>query len=219
MRKEILQAVFEPLEPGKFCATKCDVWEKSVVSYLEGLQKTGIWPIHGLHKKCNEDIVDGAGFLNWKCDIPTGACSSCKSRLEGPHIKAIREKIHKYWHGLCLDCMNISAPKTGDLDDDYCKYSRRNPLLFLTTLLLYSSNSPGTSLSSKTANAFLGLHNSIQGWDNNCRISHGRNTWYFSFMGRQEIMNSFQKAQQERNRAARPGRSPFSRSSLFSRSD
>ncbi|PMD22011.1 hypothetical protein NA56DRAFT_748364 [Hyaloscypha hepaticicola] len=166
MRKEILRAVFEPLEPGQFCSTKCAVWEKSVVSYLDSLQKTGIWPIHGLHKKCNEDIVDGDGFVHWKCDIPTGACSSCILKLEGHHIKKTRTMIHNYWDG---------------------------------------------------------VHNSIQRWDKNCRISHARNTWYFSFMGRQEIMNSFQKAQQERkqerNRAARQGRFPFSRSSLFSNSD
>jgi hypothetical protein len=153
MRKEILQAVFEPLKPGEFCSTKCNVWQKSVVSYLEGLQKTGIWPIHGLHKKCNEDIVDGVGFLNWKCDVPTGACSSCKSRLEGPHIKVTRAKIHKYWHGLCLDCMDISTPKTGDLDNDYCKCSRRNPLLYPTSLLMHSSNSLGTVFSNGTRTA------------------------------------------------------------------
>jgi hypothetical protein len=105
--------------------------------------------------------------------------------------------------------MDISAPKTGDLDGDYCKCSRRYPFLLHTILAATDS--------------LLGLHNSIQRWDKNCRISHARNTWYFSFMGRQEIMTSFQKAQkerkQERNRAVRQGRFPFSRSSLFSDSD
>jgi hypothetical protein len=205
MRKEILRAVFEPLEPGKFCSTKCAVWEKSVVSYLDGLQETGIWPIHGLHKKSNMDIVDGNGFVNWKCSIPTGACSSCKLQLEGHHIKKTCKDIHNYWQGLCLDCMDISAPKTGDLDGDYCKCSKRDTFLFLAILA--------------PANSLLGLHNSIKRWDKDCRISHQRNTWYFSFMGRQEIMTSFQKAQQERkrerNRPARYRRSPFALSSSF----
>lgn len=30
-------------------------------------------------------------------------------------------------------------------------------------------------------------------YDNDCRISHGQPTWYFSFMGRKEKMDLFKK--------------------------
>jgi hypothetical protein len=61
--------------------------------------------------------------------------------------------------------MDISNPKTGDLDSDYWE------------------------------------HNKLKGWSKNCRIPHGRNTWYFSFIGRAELMTSFKREQQERKRA------------------
>jgi len=47
------------------------------------------------------------------------------------------------------------------------------------------------------------MYNDLEKWSKNCRIKHLRNTWYFSFMGRQEIMNSFQREEQERKKAAR----------------
>lgn len=64
--------------------------------------------------------------------------------------------------------MDISNPRTGDLDTDYWK------------------------------------HNRLKKWSDKCRIFHQRNTWYFSFMGRPEIMTSFNREQQERKKARQP---------------
>jgi hypothetical protein len=43
-------------------------------------------------------------------------------------------------------------------------------------------------------------HNQERKFDEGCRLTHSRNTWYFSFMGRPEIMNNYQRENQERNR-------------------
>lgn len=40
----------------------------------------------------------------------------------------------------------------------------------------------------------------LETWDRNCGISHGRNTWYFSFMGRKEVMDFFQREQAARKK-------------------
>jgi hypothetical protein len=165
MRREIIKGLFNPLEC--FCSTNCSVNEKSLKAYIEGIKLTKIWPLETMHTRSNEDIVESPGFVNWKCKIPEGACYSCRSKLEGSHIEKTGDKIRDYWDGLCLDCMDISAPKTGDLNTDYW------------------------------------LHNKLEDWDRNCRISHTRNTWYFSFMGRSEIMSSFNREQQQRKKAAR----------------
>ncbi|KAE9370432.1 hypothetical protein N431DRAFT_442268 [Stipitochalara longipes BDJ] len=162
MRKEILKGLFDHLN--NFCTTDCLVKEKSLWAYIEGVKTTGIWPLDSMHARSNESIVESPGFLRWKCDIPEGACTSCTSKLRGRHISETRTKIINYWDGLCLDCRDDSAPKTGDLDADYW------------------------------------MHNKLKRWDRGCRIKHERNTWYFSFMGRPEIMNSFKKEQQERKR-------------------
>lgn len=36
-------------------------------------------------------------------------------------------------------------------------------------------------------------HNTPNVWGDKCRIQHGQSTWYFSFMGRREKMDNFQK--------------------------
>jgi hypothetical protein len=46
-------------------------------------------------------------------------------------------------------------------------------------------------------------HNNLQNWDYGCEINHGRNTWYFSYMGRKEAMDAFNREQQERKRERR----------------
>lgn len=38
-------------------------------------------------------------------------------------------------------------------------------------------------------------------YDDGCRIKHGQPTWYFSFMGRKEKMDIFQKKDRANNKA------------------
>ncbi|TVY51785.1 hypothetical protein LCER1_G006409 [Lachnellula cervina] len=165
MRGKIIAGLFEPLN--NFCPLKCDVHEKSIAAYLEGVKRTEIWPLQHQHHKSNKDVTDSAGFLNWKCSTPTGACYTCQKQLGGAHIRKTRVDLMNYWEGLCLDCMDISQPKTGDSDTDYW------------------------------------LHNGLKEWSKGCNLSHGRNTWYFSFMGRPEIMTKFQEEQLARRKGGR----------------
>ncbi|KAH8790311.1 hypothetical protein BGZ57DRAFT_949622 [Hyaloscypha finlandica] len=115
MRKEIIKALFAPLDE----SCRCSVKEKSLWEYIEGVKMTKIWPLHTVHTRSNHTIIDSPGFVQWKCVIPEGACLSCTTKLRGAHISKIRSKILNYWEGLCLDCMSISTPKTGDIDKDY----------------------------------------------------------------------------------------------------
>jgi hypothetical protein len=156
---KIVAGLFEPLDT--FCVNKCEPYEKCIAAYLEGVKRTGIWP---LHKKSNKDVIDSPGVLNWQSLQPARACSSCRMKLAGGHINT-RDDILEYWDGLCLDCMDVSRPKTGDRDKDYW------------------------------------LHNNMEEWDTGCRLDHDRNTWYFSFMGRPELIDKFKQEQQARKRA------------------
>ncbi|TVY29433.1 hypothetical protein LHYA1_G001871 [Lachnellula hyalina] len=165
MRGKIIAGLFEPLND--FCRLKCDVHEKCIAAYLEGVKRTEIWPLQHQHHKSNKDVTDSIGFLHWKCSIPKGACYLCQNQLSGANIRKTRSDLMSYWEGLCLDCMDISQPKTGDSDTDYW------------------------------------LHNRLRIWGSRCRLSHTRNTWYFSFMGRPEVMTKFQQEQQARKKAER----------------
>jgi len=117
MRKEIIKGIFSPLD--RFCHTSCAVKAQSLEAYVEAIRHTSIWPLETVHQKSNKEVVDSPGFLHWKATTPEGACYFCRSRLQGTHIAKIRTDILSYWEGLCLDCMDISKTKTGDLDSDY----------------------------------------------------------------------------------------------------
>lgn len=161
MRKEIIKGLFNPLN--NFCANNCVAKALSLESYIAGLRKTGIWPLEDMTQKSNTSIICSPGFEDFDCKVPEGACMSCKSKLSGTHLEQTAKDVRNYWRGLCLDCMDISKPKTGDLNKDYW------------------------------------LHNELKDWGRNCRLSnHGRNTWYFSFMGRPEIMSSLNRDQKDR---------------------
>jgi hypothetical protein len=82
MRKEIIKGLFEPVDV--FCS--CSVKEKSLWEYIKGVKMTKIWPLHTMHTRSNETIVESAGFVNWKCVVPEGACSGCTYKLRGTHI-------------------------------------------------------------------------------------------------------------------------------------
>lgn len=167
MRSRILQALFNPTEPKKFCEKNCPARDHCITAYLEAVQATDIWPLHKQHTKSIQQIIDSPGFVAWKCRKPEGACTDCLGQLEGDHVDEIRGKTMTYWEGLCLDCMDLSQPKTTSLHDDYWS------------------------------------HNLFKEWSRGCRLKHTRNTWYHSFMGRPEIMDQYQKDQDERNKQER----------------
>lgn len=74
--------------------------------------------------KSIQQIIDSPGFVDWKCRKPKGTCANCLNQLEGDHTDTIREKPITYWEGLCLDCMDLSQPKTASHHGDY--FSRNN---------------------------------------------------------------------------------------------
>ncbi|KAF8866841.1 hypothetical protein BDZ45DRAFT_734865 [Acephala macrosclerotiorum] len=90
-----------------------------------------------------------------------------KQQASGDHVDKIRERTITYWEGLCLDCMDLSQPKTASAHGDYFS------------------------------------HNILNEWSRGCRTRHHRNTWYHSFMGRPDIMDKYQKDQDERNKQER----------------
>ncbi|RDW88201.1 hypothetical protein BP6252_00233 [Coleophoma cylindrospora] len=157
VRRKIIGGLFNPLKDIRNC--RCAKSKDAVCSYLDGIFLTNVWPLDNNGKISNKEIIDGPGIVDWKCELQEGACSICTDKLEGQHIKPLCRYVQNYWQGLCLDCMNITRPKTGNIHTDYWQ------------------------------------HNALEDWDSKCRITHGRNTWYFSFMGRPEIMSSYLREQ------------------------
>ncbi|KAH7419042.1 hypothetical protein BKA64DRAFT_737295 [Cadophora sp. MPI-SDFR-AT-0126] len=173
IRKEIIKGIFSPLD--EICKRRCAVRAESCMAYVDAIRRTGVWPLEELNSKSNRNIVNSSGFVNWTCEKPEKACMSCLSNLDGKNIIRTRETVLKYWHGLCLDCMDTSNPRTGNLDSDYW------------------------------------FHHNMGNYGDGCRIDHDRNTWYFSFMGRPEAMDSFRRGQRDRKKAREASQRGFKR--------
>ncbi|TVY87715.1 hypothetical protein LAWI1_G006799 [Lachnellula willkommii] len=112
-----------PLWPmDRFMDATCACKEKSLFAYCQGIRKTGIWPLQDQHKKSVQRILDSPGFVKFAIEIPDGACIQCVSKLSRSTIKKVRDEISEDFHGLCLDCINMT--KTGDVDNDYWAHDR-----------------------------------------------------------------------------------------------
>ena len=116
-----------------------------------------VWPLEQTAQRNSISHILGK-LKSFSYEAPTGACGSCRMNY-GTHVDEAREHVGSYFDGLCLDCMNRSKAKLGDVDKDYWQHN---------------------NLSEKEI---------IKG----CRFEHKQPTWYFSFMGRKEDRERFDK--------------------------
>jgi hypothetical protein len=114
----MLRELFNPVSV--FLEMECDCKEKSLFAYNKGLSKTGIWPLHDHYKKSIQQILNSPGFLKFECTVPEKACMTCRSKLSVTAIETIRRELSNNFHGLCLDCINMT--KSGDVDYDYWEH-------------------------------------------------------------------------------------------------
>ena len=110
-----------------FCTNKmCTVKAQCLWEYNEAVQRSVICPLKDAPKKSVQEILECPGFVSWQAKIPEGPCFDCKKKLSGADVKDARDFImDEFWDGLCLDCMDITNPKTGDIDEDYWIYNAR----------------------------------------------------------------------------------------------
>jgi len=115
LRSELLRGLYSPLEG--FHVQKCTCRKESHFAYHEGLLKTELLPLHDYYRKSIKQVLDSPGFINFGCEIPEGACYTCREKLSETAIKTTRQKLLNDFDGLCLDCIKMT--KTGDVDEDY----------------------------------------------------------------------------------------------------
>lgn len=61
---------------------------------------------------------------------PDSACGTCRKNYDSV-VATARERVARYFDGLCLDCMDRSKPKTGDRDDDYWRHNELDETEFI----------------------------------------------------------------------------------------
>lgn len=96
--------------------------------------------------------------------------------------------------GACLSCL-------GRLNGYHIRRTRKLVLEYWEGLCLDCMSSSKTKTGTRDGDYWNHNHLDPNTWDSYCRINHGRNTWYFSFMGRKEHMDIFQREQAARKQA------------------
>lgn len=117
LRSKLLRGLFSPIE--SFLKQSCTCKEKSLFAYCIGLSKTGIWPLEDHHKKSVHDVLTSPGFTKFDCEVPEDACLTCRHKLSPGAIESVRRNLWTGYHGLCLDCIDMT--NSVDIDEDYWK--------------------------------------------------------------------------------------------------
>lgn len=123
--------------------------------YERALYTIDVWPLERtMQRSSMTTIIERLN--NFSFEAKKSACHSCRSDYKKIVVDA-QSKTRSYFDGLCLDCMDITKPVTGDADMDYWQ------------------------------------HNTLRESDlmHHCRITRHQPTWYFSFMGRRDVMDRF----------------------------
>jgi hypothetical protein len=109
MKRNITDELLDITDPKVFCPNACPTRAASLTAYLSALSSsTELYPLSNLPFLSISHILDGAGFKNWVCDIPAGACDSCKFHMSEDRIVSASTGALEYWEGLCLDCVRMS---------------------------------------------------------------------------------------------------------------
>ena len=60
---------------------------------------------------------------NFKFESNSCSCEVCQQDFQGK-VARIAQFVRRYFDGLCLDCLDRSKPKLGDLDLDYWQHHK-----------------------------------------------------------------------------------------------
>ncbi|KAL8691726.1 MAG: hypothetical protein Q9218_003119 [Villophora microphyllina] len=102
--------------------SKCSCKEKTLFDYQKHLYSIDVWPLETVFlKKSINEILLNLGKFNY--EAPMSACGQCRQDYKGI-VERVIAMVKEYFDGLCLDCLDRSKPKTGDVDLDYWRHDK-----------------------------------------------------------------------------------------------
>ncbi|EOD52638.1 hypothetical protein UCRNP2_574 [Neofusicoccum parvum UCRNP2] len=102
---------------------ECSCKEKTVFGYQKALVKIGVWPLEEMYLKYSlKEILDKLSKFNWAPD-PDSCRSYCGMTDYAGLVAEAGREVSKYFHGLCLVCMDMTNPKTTNVDEDYWRHN------------------------------------------------------------------------------------------------
>ncbi|KAL8897858.1 MAG: hypothetical protein Q9207_006987 [Kuettlingeria erythrocarpa] len=100
--------------------SSCTCRKATLYDYQQHLYSINVWPLETvfLHKSINEILEN---LTKFSYEAPAGACVLCRQNYKNI-VTRVEENVSAYFDGLCLDCLDRSKPKTGDVDMDYWRH-------------------------------------------------------------------------------------------------
>ncbi|GME45801.1 hypothetical protein GTA08_BOTSDO04619 [Neofusicoccum parvum] len=98
---------------------KCSCKEKTVFGYQKALVNIGVWPLEEMYLKYSlKEILDKLSKFDWAPD-PDSCRYYCNMTDYAGLVAEAGRDVSKYFHGLCLVCMDMTNPKTTNVDEYY----------------------------------------------------------------------------------------------------
>lgn len=155
----------------RFARLNCQCHDKAGTNFTLAPANTRVWPFDD-GKRSIATIMNGLEE-KFSYQIPDGECYSCSRDLGSTFVDDVVEEAASYFEGLCLDCWR--KPRTGTQETDYWLHNH-----------LYHNSGQDAG------------YGGLRPWNTVCRLRHGRNTWYHSFMARVEDLSPEMKALETR---------------------
>lgn len=178
LRLKLLQDFDKNSAP--FLNSACTCSGNSLKAYMKALEETGLWPMISLSKHSINDILANPGVTQLKVDMPENACLSCKHNMRPDTLAKVQEK----W---------IAAKTSWDRRFKYWRFEGLC-LDCMNKSMATKSKKPGST------DVDYWKHDLYENWSSGCRFQHGQPTWYWSFMGRQTNMTTFQELREKRQK-------------------
>ncbi|KAL9597608.1 MAG: hypothetical protein Q9219_005047 [cf. Caloplaca sp. 3 TL-2023] len=100
---------------------ECKCKEKTLFDYQKHLYDIEVWPLETTFLRYSiQSILGNLGQFSY--EAPSSACNICKQDFKFL-VESVVKMVQNYFQGLCLDCLDRSKPKTGDVDVDYWRHA------------------------------------------------------------------------------------------------
>ena len=95
---------------------------ETLYSYQKHLFDLEVWPLEEVFQKTPmNEILNRLQKFNFQAK--SRACGTCHIDYKGK-VTRIEKYVRVYFDGLCLDCLDRSKPKLGDVDMDYWRHHK-----------------------------------------------------------------------------------------------
>ncbi|KAI9651745.1 MAG: hypothetical protein M1831_000495 [Alyxoria varia] len=103
----------------------CDCHTRTFFGYFQELYQRGIFPFEEeVIRNTMNELLQRMRNFDWEPNAQD--CSYCRRMSYRQHVEELADKVEKHYHGLCLDCMDRTLPKTGSDDSDYWRVNDLN---------------------------------------------------------------------------------------------